>query len=46
VSDPIEHGRAHFMETLGNIPEPIRAMIDYAPAARLEAESKGGRTAP
>jgi AhpD family alkylhydroperoxidase len=31
VSDPIEHGRAHFMETLGNIPEPIRAMIDYAP---------------
>ena len=31
MSDPIEQGRAHFMETLGNIPEPIRAMIDYAP---------------
>jgi len=31
VTDPIEQGRAHFMETLGNIPEPIRAMIDYAP---------------
>ena len=23
----------HFMETLGNLPEPIRAMADYAPEA-------------
>lgn len=29
--DDAEHARAHFMETLGNIPEPIRAMLDYAP---------------
>lgn len=27
----IQKGQKHFMETLGNIPEPIRAMIDYAP---------------
>jgi len=27
----IAKGQKHFMETLGNIPEPIRAMIDYAP---------------
>jgi AhpD family alkylhydroperoxidase len=27
----VEKGKAHFMETLGNIPEPIRAMIDHAP---------------
>jgi len=25
--------RAHYMETLGNLPEPIRAMLDYAPEA-------------
>lgn len=31
MSDAIEKGRAHFMETLGNIPEPIRAIFDYAP---------------
>ena len=31
----IEAGRRHFMETLGNVPEPIRAMIDYAPDAFL-----------
>lgn len=27
----LERGRAHFMETLGNIPEPIRAMMEYLP---------------
>lgn len=27
----VEAGRAHFMETLGNIPEPIRAMMEHAP---------------
>ncbi|UCE30662.1 MAG: carboxymuconolactone decarboxylase family protein [Burkholderiales bacterium] len=25
--------REHFMQTLGNVPEPIRAMADYAPEA-------------
>jgi hypothetical protein len=30
-SSEIERGRRHFMDTLQNIPEPIRAMIDYAP---------------
>jgi len=24
-------GREHFMETLGNVPEPIRAMMEHAP---------------
>src|SRR6476469_7524502 len=27
----IERGRAHFQDTLGNLPEPIRAMMEYAP---------------
>lgn len=27
----VDRGRQHFMKTLGNIPEPIRAMIEYAP---------------
>jgi alkylhydroperoxidase/carboxymuconolactone decarboxylase family protein YurZ len=31
MQDPIAHGKAHFMETLGNVPEPIRALIDHAP---------------
>lgn len=31
----IDAVKAHFMETLGNIPEPIRAMADYAPEALL-----------
>jgi alkylhydroperoxidase/carboxymuconolactone decarboxylase family protein YurZ len=31
MSDPIEKARAHFMETLGNVPEPIRAFMDHAP---------------
>lgn len=31
----LEGGKAHFLETLGNIPEPIRAMIDHAPEAFL-----------
>jgi alkylhydroperoxidase/carboxymuconolactone decarboxylase family protein YurZ len=29
----IERGRQHFQETLGNLPEPIRAMMDHAPDA-------------
>lgn len=31
MSDPIEQARAHFMATLGNVPEPIRAFMDHAP---------------
>lgn len=31
MSDPIEQARAHFMQTLGNVPEPIRAFMDHAP---------------
>jgi alkylhydroperoxidase/carboxymuconolactone decarboxylase family protein YurZ len=31
MSDSIEIGRAHFAQTLGNLPEPIRAMMEYAP---------------
>lgn len=27
----VEAGREHFMQTLGNIPEPIRAMMEHAP---------------
>jgi alkylhydroperoxidase/carboxymuconolactone decarboxylase family protein YurZ len=27
----VEHGKAHFQETLGNLPEPIRAMMEYLP---------------
>lgn len=27
----VARGKTHFMETLGNIPEPIRAMMDYLP---------------
>lgn len=27
----IEKGKAHFMETLGNLPEPIRAMMEHLP---------------
>lgn len=30
-NDEIEKGKAHFMETLGNLPEPIRAMIEHVP---------------
>jgi alkylhydroperoxidase/carboxymuconolactone decarboxylase family protein YurZ len=29
----IEDGRRHFMDTLGNVPEAIRAMMEYAPEA-------------
>lgn len=29
--DAVEQGRRHFMETLGNIPEPIRALMEYQP---------------
>lgn len=29
----IERGRAHFHETLGNLPQPIRAMMEHAPDA-------------
>lgn len=31
IRDEVQRGREHFMETLGNVPEPIRAMMDYAP---------------
>ena len=31
MSDTIEQARAHFMQTLGNVPEPIRAFMDHAP---------------
>lgn len=31
TTDAIAKGREHFMETLGNVPEPIRAMMDYLP---------------
>lgn len=27
----VEDGRAHFMQTLGNLPEPIRAMMQHLP---------------
>ncbi len=27
----VERGKAHFMETLGNLPEPIRAMMEHVP---------------
>ena len=27
----VARGKAHFMETLGNLPEPIRAMMDHVP---------------
>ncbi len=30
-ADAIASGKAHFMETMGNLPEAIRAFIDYAP---------------
>jgi alkylhydroperoxidase/carboxymuconolactone decarboxylase family protein YurZ len=35
IAGEIAEVKAHFMETLGNIPEPIRAMADYAPEALL-----------
>lgn len=35
IEREIAEVKAHFMETLGNIPEPIRAMADYAPEALL-----------
>ena len=31
--EAIERGRQHFQETLGNLPEPIRAMMQHAPDA-------------
>jgi len=31
IADTVEAGRAHFMETLGNLPEPIRAMMEHLP---------------
>jgi alkylhydroperoxidase/carboxymuconolactone decarboxylase family protein YurZ len=30
-NDAIARGKAHFMETLGNLPEPIRAMMEHCP---------------
>ncbi len=29
----VERGKAHFIATLGKIPEPIRAMMEHAPEA-------------
>ena len=34
-SKELQQALDHFMGTLGNIPEPIRAMADYAPEALL-----------
>lgn len=34
-SKEVQHVVDHFMETLGNLPEPIRAMADYAPEALM-----------
>ncbi len=31
IEASVERGKAHFMETLGNIPEPIRAMMQFVP---------------
>lgn len=31
VASAVEAGREHFMNTLGNVPEPIRAMMEHAP---------------
>ncbi|WP_047144398.1 carboxymuconolactone decarboxylase family protein [Aquamicrobium sp. LC103] len=31
TADAVAAGREHFMETLGNVPEPIRAMMEYLP---------------
>ena len=30
-ADAVARGKAHFMETLGNLPEPIRAMMEHVP---------------
>lgn len=31
MQEAIEQGKAHFMHTLGNLPEPIRAMMEHVP---------------
>jgi alkylhydroperoxidase/carboxymuconolactone decarboxylase family protein YurZ len=31
LNNAIERGKEHFMETLGNLPEPIRAMMEHVP---------------
>lgn len=31
MQQAVEKGKAHFMETLGNLPEPIRALMEHAP---------------
>ena len=31
VKNATREGKAHFMKTLGNLPEPIRALMQYAP---------------
>lgn len=33
VDEALKRGKDHFMETLGNLPEPIRAMMEHAPEA-------------
>ncbi|HYF20341.1 MAG TPA: carboxymuconolactone decarboxylase family protein [Ramlibacter sp.] len=31
MREAVERGKAHFQETLGNLPEPIRAMMEHCP---------------
>ena len=31
IEQAITRGKAHFQETLGNLPEPIRAMMEHCP---------------
>jgi alkylhydroperoxidase/carboxymuconolactone decarboxylase family protein YurZ len=31
IEQAIARGKAHFQETLGNLPEPIRAMMEHCP---------------
>lgn len=31
TTQAVERGKAHFMHTLGNLPDPIRAMMEHVP---------------
>ena len=31
IQDAVQRGKDHFMHTLGNLPEPIRAMMEHVP---------------
>ena len=31
TGDAVQRGKDHFMKTLGNLPEPIRAMMEHVP---------------